>query len=165
MNDSQAGTNIAGRNISNLRYADDTTQMAESEEELTSLLMKKKEESEKAGLKFSIQNIKIMASSPITPWKTEGKKVEAMTDFTFLGSKIATDDDSSYEIKRHLLLGWCDCSPRAKHPGMQSQMGLRNITTNKASEGDGIPVELFQILKDDAVKVLHSIWQQIWKTQ
>ena len=105
MNDSQAGTNIAGRNISNLRYADDTTQMAESEEELTSLLMKKKEDSEKAGLKFSIQNIKIMASSPITPWKTEGKKVEAVTDFTFLGSKIATDDDCCHEIKRCLLLG------------------------------------------------------------
>ena len=78
--------------------------------------------------------------------------MEAVTDFTFLGSKIATDDDSSYEIKRHLLLGWCDCSPRAKHPGMQSQMGLRNITTNKASRGDGIIVKLFQILKDDAVE-------------
>ena len=103
--------------------------MAESEEELTSLLMKKKEESEKAGLKFSIQNIKIMTSSPITPWKTEGKKVEAVTDFTFLGSKIATDDDSSYEIKRQLFLGRKAMTnldtPRARHPGMWSQVGLR----------------------------------------
>ena len=101
----QAGINIARRNINNLRYADDTTLMAESEEELKSLLMKVKEESEKVGLKFSIQKTKIMESSPITSWQIEGKKVEAVTDFTFGGSKITVDDDCSHEIKRHLLLG------------------------------------------------------------
>ena len=90
--------------MNNLRYADDTTLMAESEEALKSLLMRVKEESEKAGLKFTIQNTKIMASSPMTSWQIEGIKAEAVTDFLFLGSKITEDGDCSYEIKRHLLL-------------------------------------------------------------
>ena len=90
---SQTGIKIARRNTNNLRYADDTTLMAESEEALKSLLMRVKEESEKAGLKFTIQKTKIMASSPMTSWQIEGKKVEAVTDFLFLGSKITADDD------------------------------------------------------------------------
>ena len=96
---------IAGRNINNLRYADNTTLLAESEEELKSLLMKVKEESEKVGLKLNIQKMKIMASSPITSWQIDGETVETVTDFIFLGSKITTDGDCSHEIKRHLLLG------------------------------------------------------------
>ena len=101
----QAGIKIAGRNINNLRYADDTTLMAESEKELKSLLMKVKEQSEKAGLKFSIQKTKIMASSPITLWQIDGETMETVTDFIFLGSKITADGDCSQKIKRHLLLG------------------------------------------------------------
>ena len=96
-----AGIKTAGRNINNLRYADDTTLMAESEEELKSLLMKVKEESEKVGLKLTIQKIKIMASGPITSWQTDG---ETVADFIFLGSKITVDGDCSHEIKRQLLL-------------------------------------------------------------
>ena len=103
--EAQAGIKIAGRNINNLRYADDTTLMAESEEELKSLLMKVKEESEKVGLKLNIQNTMIMASSPITSWKIDGERVETVTDFICLGSKITADGDCSHEIKRHLLLG------------------------------------------------------------
>ena len=101
----QAGIKIAGRNINNLRYADDTTLMVESEEELKSLLMKVKEEYKKAGLKLSIQKMKIMASSPITPWQIDGETMETVTDFIFGGSKITADGDCSHEIKRHLLLG------------------------------------------------------------
>ena len=96
---------IAGRNTNNLRYADDTILMAESEEELKSLLMKVKEESEKVGLKLNIQKTKIMASGPITSWQIDGETVEIVSDFTFLGSKITADGDCSHEIKRHLLLG------------------------------------------------------------
>ena len=96
---------IAGRNINNLRYADDTTLMAESEEELKSLLMKVKEETEKMGLKFNIQKTKIMASGPITSWELDGETLETVSDFIFLGSKITADGDYSHEIKRHLLLG------------------------------------------------------------
>ena len=99
----QAGIKIAGRNINNLRYADDTTLMAESEEELKTLLMKVKEESEKVGLKLNIQKTKIMASGPITSWQIEGETVETVTDFIFLGSKITTDGDCSHEIKTHSL--------------------------------------------------------------
>ena len=95
----------AGRNINNLRYADDTTLMAESEEELKSLLMKVKEESEKVGLKLNIQKTKIMAPGPITSWQIDGEKVETVADFNFLGSKITADVDCSHEIKRRLLLG------------------------------------------------------------
>ena len=101
----QAGIKIARRNSNNLRYADDTTLMAESEEELKSLLMKVKKESEKVGLKLSIQKRKIMASGPITSWQIEGETVETVTDFIFLGSKITADSDCSHEIKKHLLLG------------------------------------------------------------
>ena len=105
LEEAQAGIKIAGRNINNLRYADDTTLMAESEEELKSLLMKVKEESEKAGLKFHIQKTNIMASSPITSWLRDEEKMETATDFIFLGSKITADCDCSHEIKRCLLLG------------------------------------------------------------
>ena len=101
----QAGIKIARRNINNLRYADDTTLMAESEEELKSLLMKVKEESEKVGLKLNIQKTKIMASSPIISWQIDGETVETVSDFIFLGSKITTDGEFSHEIKRRLLLG------------------------------------------------------------
>ena len=101
----QAGIKIAGRNIKNLRYADVTTLMAESEEELKSLLMKVKEESEKVGLKLNIQKTKIMASGPITSWQVDGKTVETVEDFIFLDSNITADVDFSHEIKRHLLLG------------------------------------------------------------
>ena len=103
LDEAQAGIKIAGRNISNLRYADDTTHMAESEEELKSLLMKVKEESEKAGLKLNIQKVKIMASGPITSWQIVGETIETVTDY-FGGSKITEDGDCSHEIKRHLLL-------------------------------------------------------------
>ena len=102
VDEAQTGIKIAGRNINNLRYADDTTLMAESEEELKSLLMKVKEESEQVGLKLNIQKTKIMASSPITSWQIDG---ETVTDFVFLGSKITADGDCSQEIKRRLLLG------------------------------------------------------------
>ena len=105
LEEAQARVKISGRNINNLRYADDTTLMAESEEELTSLLMKVKEESEKVGLKLNIQKTKIMASGPITSWQIEGKTVETVADFIFLGSKITTDGGCSHEIKKHLLLG------------------------------------------------------------
>ena len=104
LEEAQAGIKIAGRNINNLRYADDTTLMAESEE-LKSLLMKVKEESENAGLKLNIQKTKIMASGPITSWQTDGKTVETATDFVFLGSKIIAGGDCSHEVKRLLRLG------------------------------------------------------------
>jgi len=105
LEEAQAGIKIAGRNINNLRCADDTTLMAESEEELKSLLMKVKKESEKVGLKLNIQKTKIMASSPITSWQIDGESVETVADFIFGDSKISADGDCSHEIKRHLLLG------------------------------------------------------------
>ena len=105
LDEAQAGIKLAGRNINNLRYADDTTLMAESEEELKSLLMKVKEESEKTGLKLNIQKTKIMASDPITSWEIDGETVETVSDFILGGSKITTDGDFSHEIKRCLLLG------------------------------------------------------------
>ena len=105
LDEAQAGIKIAGRNINNLRYSDDTTLIAQSEEELKSLLMKVKEESEKAGLKLNIQKTKIMASSPITSWHINEETMETVTDFIFLGSKITADGDCSHEIERHLLLG------------------------------------------------------------
>ena len=105
LDEAQAGIKIAGRNINNLRYADDTTLIAESEEELKSLLMKVNEESEKVGLKLNIQKMKIMASGPITSWQIDGETEETVADFIFLGSKITADGDCSHEIKRHLLLG------------------------------------------------------------
>ena len=105
LEEAQGGIKIAGRNINNLRYADNTTLMAESEEELKSLLMKVKEESEKVGLKLNIQETKIMASSPIISWEIDGETVETVSDFILGGSKITADGDCSHEIKRRLLLG------------------------------------------------------------
>ena len=105
LDEAQAGIKVVKRNISNLRYADDTTLMTESEEELKSLLMKVKEESEKVGLKLNIQKMKIMASSPMTSWEIDGETVETVSDFILGGSKITADGDSSHEIKRLLLLG------------------------------------------------------------
>ena len=105
LKEAQAGIKIAGRNINNLRYADDTTLMAESEQELKSLLMKVKEESEKVGFKLNIQKTKIMASGPINSWEIDGETVETVSDFIYLGSKITADGDCSHEIKRRLLLG------------------------------------------------------------
>ena len=105
LEETQAGIKIAGRNINNLRYADDTTHMAESEEELKSLLIKVKEKSKKVGLKLNIQKTKIMASGPITSWEIDGEAVETVSDFIFLDSKIAADGEGSHEIKRCLLLG------------------------------------------------------------
>ena len=119
--DAQAGIKIARRNINNLRHADDTTLRAESEE-LKSLLMKVKEESEKVGLKLNIQNTKIMASGPITLWQIEGEKVEAVTDFLFLGSKITADGDCSHEIKRCLFLG------KKTMTNLDSLIGRKDIT-------------------------------------
>ena len=104
LEEAQAGIKIAGRNLNNLRYADDTTLMAESEEELKSLLMKVKEKSETVGLKLNIQKTKITAPDPITSWEIDGETVETVSDFIFLGSKITADGDCSHEIKRHLLL-------------------------------------------------------------
>ena len=118
----QAGIKIAGRNINKLRYADDTTLVAESEEELKSLLMKVKEESEKVGLKPNIQKMKIMASGPITSWEIAGETVETVADFIFLGSKITADGDCSHEIKRCLLLG------RKVMTNLDSTLKSRDIT-------------------------------------
>ena len=106
LDEAQAGIKTAERNVNKLRYADDTTLMAESEEELKSLLMKVKEESEKVGLKLNIQKSKIMATSPITSWQIDGETVETVADFIFLGFKITADGDCSHEIKRHLLAPW-----------------------------------------------------------
>ena len=112
LDEAQAGIKIAGRNINNLIYADDTTLMAESEEEPKSLLMKVKEESEKVGLKLNIQKKKIMASGPITSWEIDGETVETLSDFIFWGPKIRADGDCSHEIKRRLLLGRSYDQPR-----------------------------------------------------
>ena len=112
LEEAQAGIKIPGRNINNLRYANDTTLMAESEEELKSLLMKVKEESEKVGLMLSIQKTKIMASGPITSWEVDGETVERVTDFIFGGSKTTADGDCSHEIKKRLLLGRKAMQPR-----------------------------------------------------
>ena len=122
LNESQAGIKIAGRNINNLRYADDTTIMAEKEEELKSLLMKGKEESEKAGLKVNIQKIKIIASSPITSWQIDGETMETVIDLIFLGSKITADGDCSVEVKRCLLL------ERTAMTNLDSVLKSRDIT-------------------------------------
>jgi len=122
LDEAQAGNKIARRNINNLRYADDLTLMAESEEELKSLLMKVKEESEKVGLKLNIQKTKIMASGPITSWQIDGETVETVTDFIFLGSKITADGDCSHEIKRCLLFG------RKAMTNLDSILKSRNIT-------------------------------------
>ena len=122
LNEVQAGIKIAGRNINNLRYADDTTLMAESEEELKGLLMKAKEESEKVGLKLNIQRMKIMASSPITSWQIDVETRETVREFIFLGSKITADGDGSHEIKRCFLLG------RKAMTNLYSVLKSRDIT-------------------------------------
>ena len=122
LNEAQAGIKIAGRNISNLRYADDTTLMAESKEELKSFLMKVKEESEKVGLQLNIQKTKIMASGPIPSWEIDGETVETVSDFILGGSKITADGDCSHDIKRHLLLG------RKAMANLDSILKCRDIT-------------------------------------
>ena len=122
LEEAQAGIKIARRNSNNLRYADDTTLMAESEEELKSLLMKVKQESKKVDLKLNIQKTKIMASRPITSWQIDGETVETVADFISLGSKITADGDCSYEIKRHLLLG------RKVMTSLDSILKIRDIT-------------------------------------
>ena len=121
LDEAQAGIKIAGRNVNNLRYADDTTLKTESEEELKSLLMKEREESEKVGLKLNIQKSKIMASGPITSWQIDGEAMETVTDY-FLGSKITADGDCSHEIKRRLLLG------RKAMTNLDSILKSRDIT-------------------------------------
>ena len=135
LEETQAGIKIAGRNINNLRYADDTTLMAESEEELKSLLMKVKEESEKVGLKLNIQKAKIMASSSITSWQIDGETMETVTDFIFLGSKTTADGDCTHEIKRRLLLG------RKVMANLDSILKSRDITlpTSLSSQSYGFP--------------------------
>ena len=140
----QAGIKIAGRNISNLRYADDTTLMAESEEELKSLLMKVKEESSKVGLKLNIQKTKIIVSGPITSWEIDGETVETIAYFTFLGSKITADGDCSHEIKRCLLLG------RKVMTNLDSILKSRDITLSTK-------VHLVKVI------VFSSIHVWIWK--
>ena len=136
LEEAQAGIKIAGRNINNLRYADDTTLMAEREEELKSLLMKVKEESKKVGLKLNIQKTKITACGPITSWEIDGETVETVADFIFLGSKITADGDCSHEIKRHLLLG-------------------RKVMTNQDS-----------ILKAETLLCQQrSVWSRLWLFQ
>ena len=122
LDEAQAGIKISRRNINNLRYADDTTLMAESKEELKKLLMKVKEESEKVDLKLNIQKTKIMASGPITSWQIDGETVETVKDFIFLGSKITADGDCSHEIKRCLLLG------REVMTNLDSILKIREIT-------------------------------------
>ena len=122
LDEGQAGIKIAGRNINNLRYTDDTTLMAESEEELKSLLMKVKEEREKVVLKLNVQKMKIMASGPITSCQIDGETMETVTDFIFLGSKITVDGDCGHEIKRHLCLG------RKAMTNLDSMLRSRDIT-------------------------------------
>ena len=122
LEEAQAGIKIAGRNLNNIRYADDTILMAESEEELKSLLMKVKEESEKVGLKLNIQKMKIMAPGPITSWEIDGETVETVSDFIFWGSKITADGDCSHEIKRRLLFG------RKVMTNLESILKSRDIT-------------------------------------
>ena len=131
LEEAQAGIKIEERNINKLRYADDTTLMAESEEELKSLLMKVKVESEKVGLKLSIQKAKIMASGPITPWEIDGETVETVSDFIFLGSKITADGDCSHEIKRRLLLG------RKVMTNLDSILKSRHYFANKGLSSQG----------------------------
>ena len=131
LEDAQTGIKIAGRNINNLRYADDTSLMAENEQELKSLLMKVKEESEKVGLKLNIQTTKITASGPITSWEIDGETVETVSDFMFLGSKITADGDCSHEIKRRLILG------RSYDQTRQHIKKQRHHFANKGPSGQG----------------------------
>ena len=131
LDEAQTKIKIMGRNINNLRYADDTTLMAESKEELKNLLMKMKEDSEKAGLKLNMQKTKIMASGPITSWQIDGETMEIVRDFIFLGSKITADGDFSHEIKRCLLLG------RKAMTNLDSILKSRDIIANKGPSSQG----------------------------
>ena len=140
LEEAQAGIKIAGRNINNLRYADDTALMAESEEELKSLLMKVKEESGKVGLKLSIRKMKIMASGPITSWEIDGETVETESDFILGGSKITADGDCSHEIERCLLLG------RKVMTNLDSMLKSRDITLSK--KGCLIKAMVFPVVMD-----------------
>ena len=140
LEEAQAGIKIAGRNVNNLTHADDTTVMAETEEELKSLLMKVKEENEQVGLKLNIQKTKTMASGPITSWQIDGETVETVADFIFLGSKITADGDCSHEIKRHLLLG------RKVMTNLDSVLKSRDITlptTVRLVKAMGFPVVMY----------------------
>ena len=137
LDEAQAGIKIAGRNINNLRYSDDTTLMEESEEELKSLLMKVKEESEKVGLKFNIQKTKIMASGPITSWEIDGGTVETVADFIFLSSKITADGDCSHEIKRCLLLS------RKVMANLDSILKSRDISLSTKVKAMVFPVVMY----------------------
>ena len=138
LEETQAGIKIARRNVSNLRYADDTTLMAESEEELKSLLMKVKVESEKVGLKLNIQKMKIMASGPINSWGIDGETVETVSDFIFLGSKITADGDCSHEIKRRLLVG------RKVMANLDSILKSRDITLPTKVKAMVFPVVMYE---------------------
>ena len=137
LEEAQGGIKISGRNINDLRYADDTTLMAESEDELKSLLMKMKVESEKVSLKLNIQKTKIMASGPITSWKLDGERVETVADFTFLGSKITADGDCSHEIRRHLLL------ERKVMTNLDSILKSRDITKVQLVKAMVFPVVMY----------------------
>ena len=151
MKEAQAGIKIARRNINNLRYADDTTLMAESKKELKSLLMKMKEESEKVGLKFNIQKTKIMASGSITSWQIDGETVETMPDFIFLGSKITADSNCSNEIKRHLLLG------RKVMTNLGSILKSRDITLPTKVKAMVFPVVIYGCESWTIKKTEHQI--------
>ena len=149
--EAQAGIRISGRNVSNLRYIEDTTLMAESKEKLKSLLMKVKEESEKVGLRLNIQKTKIMASSPITSWQIGGETMETVSDFIFWGSKITADGDCSHEIKRLLLLG------RKAMTNLDSILKNRDITLPTSSqrygEGNGTPLQ-YSCLENPRQRIL-----------
>ena len=161
LEETQAGIKIARRNINNLRYADDTTLMAESEEELKSLLMKVKVETEKVGLKLNVQKTKIMASGPITSWEIDGEIVETVSDFIFLGSKITTDGDCSHDIKRRLLLG------RKVMTNLESTFKSRDITLPtkvRLVKSMVLPVVMYGLEKARAPdSIFHTLaWKIPW---
>ena len=154
LEETQAGIKIAGRNINNLRYADDTTLMAESEEEVKSLLIKVKEESEKVGLKLNIQKTKIMASGPITSWEIDGETVETVSDFIFGGLQNTADGDCSHEIKRHLLLG------RKVTTNLDSIFKSRDITLpRKVRLRQDYGTRTRNSLVAQSVKHLPTVWE------
>ena len=145
LDEAQAGIKIAGRNVNNLRYADDITLMAESEEELKSLLMKVKEESENVGLKLNFQKTKIMASGPITSWEIDGETVETVSDFIFLGSKTTADGDCSHEIKRRLLLGRKVMTNLDKHVKKQRHYFANKGPSSQGHGFSGIHVRIWEL--------------------